>query len=103
MPPYQAVLLAAIAAAGAAVAKPVDYTTPPETATLPTAAGVEAAQANCSGCHSVDYITTQPRTFKDQRAFWVGEVAKMKKAYGAPIQDQDIPTIVDYLTAMSKR
>ena len=98
----QAALLAGIAAGGAATAKPVEYTPPPETASLPAAAGMEAVRANCTECHSADYITSQPRTLKDQRAFWAGEVSKMKKAYGAPIQDQDVPTIVDYLAKMSK-
>ena len=98
---YEAALLAGLLG-GAATAKPVEYTPPPETASLPAAAGMEAVRANCTECHSADYITTQPRTFKDQRAFWAGEVAKMKKAYGAPIQDQDVPTIVDYLTKLPR-
>jgi mono/diheme cytochrome c family protein len=99
----QAALLIVVAAGGSVAARPISYAPPPETASLPPAPGVEAATANCLGCHSADYITTQPRTFKDQRAFWTGEVAKMKKAYGAPIHDQDVPAIVDYLTAMPKR
>jgi hypothetical protein len=48
------------------------------------------------GCHSVDYIITQPRgpQFKKE-----AEVTKMIKVYGAPIDDSDASKIVDYLAA----
>ncbi|QUD86320.1 SorB family sulfite dehydrogenase c-type cytochrome subunit [Phenylobacterium montanum] len=93
-------LLACFAAlAAGAVAAPVSYDPPAETATLPPGPNLETAQANCSACHSADYITTQPRSFKDPHAFWAAEVAKMRKAYGAQIKDEDAPKIVDYLTA----
>jgi uncharacterized protein (DUF697 family) len=32
-------------------------------------------------------------------AFWAGEVAKMRTAYGAPMTDDDAKTVVKYLTA----
>ena len=91
-------LLSLLAIATAAHAAPVQYDPPPETATLPQGPNLETAQANCSACHSADYITTQPRSFKDPHAFWTAEVAKMKKAYGAPIREEDMAKIVDYLT-----
>jgi len=90
--------LCLVAAPG--MAAPVAYDPPPETATLPPGPGLEVAEANCMTCHSVDYITTQPHSVKDPRAFWTAEVAKMKKAYGAPIQDPDAARIVDYLTTV---
>jgi cytochrome c5 len=57
--------------------------------------GAAAAQANCLSCHSSAYVATQPVLTKAQ---WGAEVAKMKGAYGAPIPDDQVPAIVDYLT-----
>ena len=31
------------------------------------------------------------------RAYWEATVKKMKKPFGAPFSDEDIPAIVDYL------
>jgi sulfite dehydrogenase (cytochrome) subunit B len=56
-------------------------------------------QGNCMGCHSVDYITTQPRGPRFGKEFWQAEVTKMIKAYGAPIDERDVGKIVDYLAA----
>ncbi len=58
--------------------------------------GVGAAQANCLSCHSSAYVSTQPVLSKAQ---WAAEVTKMKNVYGAPIADDAMPAIVDYLTA----
>ena len=91
--------VAALALASAAAARPVPYTPPPETATLAPGPNLAVVQAHCGICHSVDYITTQPRTFTDPHAVWTAEVAKMRKAYGAPLTDEDSAKIVDYLVA----
>ena len=63
-----AVTVAATLAAGIAGldllpvgAKPMSYDLPEETAALKPGPDVEVVQGNCMGCHSVDYITTQPR------------------------------------------
>jgi cytochrome c5 len=58
--------------------------------------GAGAVQANCLTCHSSAYVSTQPLLSKAQ---WTAEVAKMKNVYGAPIADDAVPAIVDYLTA----
>lgn len=81
----------------AAVAAPVRYKAPPETPTLAAGPNVELARAHCGVCHSVDYITTQPRSYADPRATWTAEVAKMRKTYGATLTDEDAAKIVDYL------
>jgi mono/diheme cytochrome c family protein len=93
--------LAAALAAGAAVvrAAPPAYRAPPETATLAAGPNLDLVQARCSACHSADYITTQPRNFANPRAVWTGEVAKMRKVYGATLSDEDAAKIVDYLVA----
>ena len=84
---------------GSANAAPVSYTLPEETAALKPGPNLEAAQNNCTACHSADYIQTQPRGPKFKKDFWQAEVTKMIKVYGAPIEDSDVGKIVDYLTA----
>jgi sulfite dehydrogenase (cytochrome) subunit B len=54
---------------------------------------------NCSGCHSSDYISTQPQGPKFKKDFWQAEVTKMIKVYGVPIDEADAGKIVDYLAA----
>jgi sulfite dehydrogenase (cytochrome) subunit B len=95
-------LLAALAATlslGSANAAPVSYTLPDETAAFKPGPDLEVAQNNCTACHSADYIQTQPQGAKFRKDFWQGEVTKMIKVYGAPIDDADVSKIVDYLTA----
>jgi mono/diheme cytochrome c family protein len=58
--------------------------------------GLAAAQASCLTCHSSAYVSTQPVL---TRAQWTAEVVKMRTLYGAPITDDQVPAIVDYLTA----
>jgi mono/diheme cytochrome c family protein len=77
-------------------AAPVSITLPPETGTYKAAAGAELAQANCLTCHSVEYVTSQPPM---PRKFWEANVKKMKEKFGAPIPDDQIAKIADYLTA----
>jgi sulfite dehydrogenase (cytochrome) subunit B len=89
-------LLALFAVASPAIADPIEYQLPQETAELKPGAGVESAQV-CGACHSVDYISTQPS--KKGKAFWEAEVQKMIKVYKAPIAENDLAAIVAYLTA----
>lgn len=81
--------------AGVALARPVTYDLPEETAVLKPGPGIEAAQNNCVSCHSADYIAMQPP--KKGKAFWDSEVTKMIKVYGAPIPESDVKAIGDYL------
>jgi len=89
-------LLSLAAIASSAIAEPITYQLPPETAALKPGPGVDTA-ALCTACHSADYITTQPRG--KGKAFWQAEVRKMIKVYGAPIDDKDAATIASYLAA----
>jgi mono/diheme cytochrome c family protein len=86
-------------ALGLATAAPVSYTLPDETAAFKPGPNLEVVQNNCTGCHSADYINTQPRGPKFKKDFWQAEVTKMIKLYGAPIDDADVGRIVDYLAA----
>jgi hypothetical protein len=52
--------------------------------------------ANCSGCHSLDYVQMNSRFMK--RAGWEAEVRKMVSVMGAPVSEADQARLVDYLT-----
>jgi hypothetical protein len=62
------------------------------------APGAQAAlvQSRCSICHSLDYIVMNSRFLS--RTAWEGEVRKMMKIMGAPVPDNEVASIVDYLT-----
>ncbi|WP_253712878.1 cytochrome c [Bradyrhizobium sp. WD16] len=89
--------LALLAGIAALQANPVNYKLPRETAAFKPGSNVEVVQANCSACHSADYIATQPRGPKFKKEFWRAEVAKMIKVYGAQIDEADVGKIADYL------
>lgn len=93
--------LAAIALSwtGAAIAAPVNYTVPEETAAFKPGPNLDVVQNNCTACHSADYIKTQPQGEKFKKDFWQAEVTKMIKVYGAPIDEADVGKIVEYLSA----
>ena len=52
--------------------------------------------AYCATCHSVDYILMNSAFLK--KAGWDAEVHKMIQKFGAPVPEEDVPAIVDYLT-----
>jgi cytochrome c5 len=62
---------------------------------LKESAGRETVEANCSMCHSLDYIPMNS-PFLDRKG-WEGSVTKMIKIMGAPIREEDVPVIVEYL------
>lgn len=57
--------------------------------------GRQLVEANCVMCHSLDYIPMNSPIL--DRKGWEASVGKMIKVMGAPIADQDVKTIVDYL------
>ena len=57
--------------------------------------GKQVVEANCVTCHSLDYIPMNS-VFLDRKG-WDATVTKMIKAMGAPIRNEDVPVIVDYL------
>jgi mono/diheme cytochrome c family protein len=89
--------LGSFAGAAALQARPVNYRLPDETAAFKPGRNVEVVRANCTACHSADYIATQPRGPKFKKDFWQAEVTKMIKVYGAQIDEADIGKIADYL------
>src|ERR1700755_2964500 len=93
-----AIALALILKYGASAA-PIAYKLPPETAAFKPGPNLDVVMANCTACHSADYVAIQPRGPKFKTDFWRAEVTKMIKVYGAPIADADVPKIVEYLAA----
>ena len=85
-------LMSAVLSAGAAD----DWKLPAETVKFKPGRGAELAFANCSLCHSADYLSTQPSL---ARPAWKATVDKMRLKYGAPITTNNVDALVDYLTA----
>ena len=57
--------------------------------------GYAKAQASCVACHSAEYMRYQPPSAA--RPYWDAMVKRMKLVFKAPIDDADMPEIVDYL------
>lgn len=78
-------------------ASAIEINLPPETAMYQASdlPGFQLAQQNCLVCHSAQYVQYQPPT--SPRAYWEATVKKMKKPFGAPFADEDMPAMVDYL------
>jgi mono/diheme cytochrome c family protein len=92
-----AVAAAALSLAGAAHAAPKTIELPPDSVLLKpsTLPGYARAQANCVACHSAEYMVYQPATAP--RPYWDARVKRMKAVFKAPIDDADMPAIIDYL------
>jgi sulfite dehydrogenase (cytochrome) subunit B len=86
-------------AAGLATATPHTITLPPDGTQLRPSPlpGFAKAQANCVTCHSAEYFLYQPPNAG--RAYWDAMTKRMKAVFKAPVDDADIPVIVDYLSA----
>jgi hypothetical protein len=80
-----------------AASAPKTITLPPDGLQLKPSAlpGYAKAQANCVACHSAEYMAYQPPTAA--RPYWDAMVKRMKGVFKAPIADEDMPVIVDYL------
>ena len=92
-----AITVLAAAFAGATMAAPKTITLPPDGVQLKASAlpGYAKAQANCVACHSAEYMQYQPPTAP--RPYWDAMVKRMKSVFKAPINDDDMPEIIDYL------
>ena len=64
---------------------------------LKPGAGQDAVSTTCSVCHTLDYIRMNSMFLTPDA--WKAEVAKMRDALGAPIDDDTANTIVKYLSA----
>jgi len=94
-------LLAAVSAAlalgvsGQALSKSIQL--PPDGVQLKASslAGYAKAQVSCVACHSAEYMVYQPPSAS--RPYWDAMVKRMKAVFKAPLDDTDMPEIVDYL------
>ena len=62
---------------------------------LKEGSGLELVRKDCISCHSLDYIPLNS-PFLDAKG-WEATVAKMQKAYGAPIPAEDVAPLAQYL------
>jgi hypothetical protein len=74
-----------------------DITLPPDGVQLTPSPlpGYAKAQVNCTACHSAEYMRYQPPSAA--RPYWDAMVHRMKVVFKAPIADDDMPEIIDYL------
>jgi hypothetical protein len=91
------VLLLAPFALNAVPTHAAETTLPAEKARLADSPlpGAALATAFCYTCHSAEYTLYQPPT--SSRTYWKNTVTKMQKTFGAPIPDDAIDPITDYL------
>lgn len=85
----------ALAVASLACAKSIDL--PPDVVALKPSPlpGYAIAQGACVACHSAEYLQYQPSNAS--RTYWDAMVKRMKTVFRAPIEDADMPALVDYL------
>lgn len=93
-PPAAGLLALCVATAPLAAA---EITLPAETARFAESPlpGYALATAMCQTCHSADYTHMQPTNLP--RTYWKSAVVKMQKTFGAPLPDDAIEPIADYL------
>jgi cytochrome c5 len=90
-----AVVVSAIAEPSQAA--PRSITLPADGAQL-TASGLPGyaiARTRCVVCHSAEYMLYQPASAP--RAYWDAVVKRMQAVFNAPIDEAEMPAIVDYL------
>ena len=98
LPAIAAVLVVASFGAGrSALAASKSIELPPDGVQLKPSVlpGYARAQAICVACHSAEYMQYQPPSAA--RPYWDAMVKRMKAVFKAPINDADMPDIVDYL------
>jgi hypothetical protein len=69
---------------------------PPGDTLFPGGSSADAVNNNCLACHSADMVLNQPAL---SRSAWDSEVQKMINIYRAPVDESDVPAIVDYLAS----
>lgn len=92
------VVAVGLSVAGSAAAVVKTMQGPPDTIVLKPSPlpGYNKAMASCVSCHSAEYMQYQPPNAT--RAYWDAMVHRMKAVFKAPLEDADMPAIVDYLS-----
>ena len=70
---------------------------PPDRGTMFTGPGSDVVNNNCLTCHSAGMVLNQPDL---PAATWRAEALKMIHVYKAPIDEKDVPAIVEYLVKL---
>jgi mono/diheme cytochrome c family protein len=73
---------------------------PTNDASFPAGTGADIANSQCLICHSSGMVLTQPPLKKDE---WRAEIMKMRSAYGAPIPEDQVDGLSEYLQNISAR
>ena len=91
------IALVALVIATATAAVALEIKLPGETATYKPSSlpGYDLTLQRCLICHSAEYVNFQPPT--STPAYWKATVMKMRKPFGAPLSDEDVEMITDYL------
>lgn len=105
---FVSILCVAILSLACAVAKDVGprpwtivrVELPPSNESFPPGIGSDIASSQCQICHSAGMILTQPPLKKDE---WRAEIVKMRSVYGAPIPDDQVEALSEYLKNINGR
>jgi|ERR1700731_2165799 mono/diheme cytochrome c family protein len=73
---------------------------PVSEAPFPPGSGSDIASDQCLNCHSAGMVLRQPPLTQDE---WVGEINKMRNAYGAPLPPDQIDALAKYLFSINGR
>ena len=65
--------------------------------TFPPGVGADVATSQCLICHSAGMVLRQPPLTKDE---WRAEIMKMRSAYGAPLPDDQVDGLAEYLKSI---
>jgi hypothetical protein len=66
----------------------------PDRGTVFSGPGSDAINNNCLTCHSAGMVLNQPAL---SAVAWQAEAEKMIHVYKAPVDEKDVPAIVEYL------
>lgn len=67
---------------------------------FPPGAGADIATSQCLICHSAGMVLRQPPLTKEE---WRAEIVKMRSAYGAPVPDDQVDGLSEYLKGINGR
>ena len=67
---------------------------------FPPGIGADVASSQCLNCHSAGMVLTQPPLKKDE---WRAEIMKMRSTYGAPIPEDQVEGLAEYLKNINGR
>jgi len=73
---------------------------PASNESFPPGIGADVANSQCLICHSAGMVLTQPPLKKDE---WRTEIMKMRSTYGAPIPEDQVEGLAEYLKNIKGR